>query len=95
MSAFCMASRRGAGRWRISRGKSHCRARRWRSGFPEPSVYRRCNRTQWRLTLAAQALRAGSENIARIAERSGYDSEAAFKRIQARIRRAADRMAQD
>jgi AraC family transcriptional regulator, alkane utilization regulator len=36
--------------------------------------------TQWRLTLAAQALRAGSENIARIAERSGYDSEAAFTR---------------
>ena len=51
--------------------------------------------TQWRLTLAAQALRAGSENIARIAERSGYNSEAAFKRVQARIRRAADRMAQD
>ena len=36
--------------------------------------------TQWRLTLAAQALRAGSESIARIAERSGYDSEAAFTR---------------
>ncbi|HET7448947.1 MAG TPA: helix-turn-helix domain-containing protein [Methyloceanibacter sp.] len=36
--------------------------------------------TQWRLTLAAQALRAGSDGIARIAERSGYDSEAAFTR---------------
>ncbi|MGA7457692.1 MAG: AraC family transcriptional regulator [Methyloceanibacter sp.] len=36
--------------------------------------------TQWRLTLAAQALRAGGESIARIAERSGYDSEAAFTR---------------
>jgi hypothetical protein len=36
--------------------------------------------TQWRLTPAAQALRAGGENIARIAERSGYDSEAAFTR---------------
>jgi len=36
--------------------------------------------TQWRLTLAAQTLRAGSESIARIAERSGYDSEAAFTR---------------
>ena len=35
---------------------------------------------QWRLTLAAQALRAGGETIARIAERSGYDSEAAFTR---------------
>jgi len=35
---------------------------------------------QWRLTLAAQALRAGSDGIARIAERSGYDSEAAFTR---------------
>lgn len=36
--------------------------------------------TQWRLTLAAQTLRAGSESITRIAERSGYDSEAAFTR---------------
>jgi AraC-like DNA-binding protein len=36
--------------------------------------------TQWRLTLAAQTLRAGTESIARIAERSGYDSEAAFTR---------------
>jgi AraC family transcriptional regulator, alkane utilization regulator len=36
--------------------------------------------TRWRLTLAAQALRTGSESIARIAERSGYDSEAAFTR---------------
>ena len=36
--------------------------------------------TQWRLTLAAQALRAGSESITRIAERSGYDSDAAFTR---------------
>jgi AraC-like DNA-binding protein len=36
--------------------------------------------TQWRLTLAAQALRASSDCIARIAERSGYDSEAAFTR---------------
>lgn len=35
---------------------------------------------QWRLTLAAQTLRAGSESVARIAERSGYDSEAAFTR---------------
>ncbi|MGZ8417238.1 MAG: helix-turn-helix domain-containing protein [Methyloceanibacter sp.] len=36
--------------------------------------------TRWRLTLAAQALRTGSESIVRIAERSGYDSEAAFTR---------------
>lgn len=36
--------------------------------------------TQWRLTLAAQALRAGDESVARIAARSGYDSEAAFTR---------------
>jgi AraC-like DNA-binding protein len=36
--------------------------------------------TRWRLTLAAQALRAGSDSIARIAERSGYDSEASFTR---------------
>lgn len=36
--------------------------------------------TQWRLTLGAQALRAGSDGIARIAERSGYDWEAAFTR---------------
>jgi AraC-like DNA-binding protein len=36
--------------------------------------------THWRLRLAAQALRASSDGIARIAERSGYDSEAAFRR---------------
>jgi AraC-like DNA-binding protein len=36
--------------------------------------------TRWRLTLAAQALRTGGDSIARIAERSGYDSEAAFTR---------------
>jgi len=35
---------------------------------------------RWRLALAAQALRAGSEAITRIAERSGYDSDAAFSR---------------
>jgi len=36
--------------------------------------------TQWRLTLAAQALRSGSDGIARIAESSGYHSGAAFTR---------------
>ena len=36
--------------------------------------------TRWRLALAAQTLRAGGEAIARIAERSGYESEAAFTR---------------
>jgi AraC-like DNA-binding protein len=36
--------------------------------------------TRWRLALAAQALRSGREPIARIAERSGYESEAAFSR---------------
>jgi len=36
--------------------------------------------TQWRLTLAAQALRTGNEGIARVAERSGYDCEASFTR---------------
>jgi AraC-like DNA-binding protein len=36
--------------------------------------------TRWRLTLAAQALRNGSEAIARIAKRSGYESEASFTR---------------
>lgn len=35
---------------------------------------------QWRLTLAADVLRAGSEAVARIAERSGYESDAAFNR---------------
>jgi AraC-like DNA-binding protein len=35
---------------------------------------------RWRLALAAQVLRAGREPIARIAERSGYESEAAFGR---------------
>jgi len=36
--------------------------------------------TRWRLALAAQALRAHDEAIARIAERAGYDSDAAFGR---------------
>lgn len=36
--------------------------------------------TRWRLALAARALRAGSEAISRIAERSGYESETAFSR---------------
>jgi AraC-like DNA-binding protein len=36
--------------------------------------------TRWRLALAARALRAGPEVIARIAERYGYESEAAFNR---------------
>jgi AraC-like DNA-binding protein len=36
--------------------------------------------TRWRLALAAQMLRAGREPVARIAERSGYESEAAFSR---------------
>jgi AraC family transcriptional regulator, alkane utilization regulator len=35
---------------------------------------------RWRLALAAQALRSGREAIVRIAERSGYESEAAFSR---------------
>jgi AraC-like DNA-binding protein len=35
---------------------------------------------RWRLALAAQALRVGHDAIARIAERSGYESEAAFNR---------------
>src|SRR6476659_5735973 len=35
---------------------------------------------RWRLALAAQALRSGTEAITRIAERSGYDSDAAFSR---------------
>ena len=35
---------------------------------------------RWRLALAAQALRSGRDAIARVAERSGYGSEAAFSR---------------
>lgn len=35
---------------------------------------------RWRLALAAQALRTGGEAVARVAERSGYESEAAFSR---------------
>jgi AraC-like DNA-binding protein len=35
---------------------------------------------RWRLALAAQRLRSGNEAIARIAEHSGYESEAAFNR---------------
>jgi AraC family transcriptional regulator, alkane utilization regulator len=36
--------------------------------------------TSWRLALAAQALRTSNETIARISERCGYESEAAFNR---------------
>ena len=36
--------------------------------------------TRWRLALAAQRLRAGREAVVRVAERSGYESEAAFNR---------------
>jgi AraC-like DNA-binding protein len=36
--------------------------------------------TRWRLALAAQALRSDGDSIARVAERSGYESEAAFNR---------------
>ena len=35
---------------------------------------------RWRLALAAQSLRWGDEAITRIAQRSGYDSDAAFSR---------------
>lgn len=36
--------------------------------------------TRWRLTLAARVLRSGSDAISRIAERSGYATDAAFSR---------------
>ena len=36
--------------------------------------------TRWRLALAAEALRTGSDSVARVAERNGYDTEAAFSR---------------
>jgi len=36
--------------------------------------------TRWRLALAAQTLRSGGDAIARVAEQSGYESEAAFNR---------------
>ncbi len=36
--------------------------------------------TRWRLALAARALRTSFDPVAQIAERSGYDSEAAFTR---------------
>jgi AraC-like DNA-binding protein len=35
---------------------------------------------RWRLALAAQALRVGRESIIRVAQASGYESEAAFSR---------------
>ncbi|HEY3177891.1 MAG TPA: AraC family transcriptional regulator [Casimicrobiaceae bacterium] len=35
---------------------------------------------RWRLALAAQMLRSGREAVVRVAERSGYESEAAFNR---------------
>jgi AraC-like DNA-binding protein len=54
--------------------------------------------TRWRLALAARTLRAGGEALSRVAERSGYESEAAFNRAfkrefglpPAAWRRAAD-----
>jgi AraC-like DNA-binding protein len=36
--------------------------------------------TSWRLALAAQMLRAGRDAVGRVAERSGYESDAAFNR---------------
>jgi len=36
--------------------------------------------THWRLALAARTLRSGREALSRVAERSGYESEAAFNR---------------
>jgi AraC-like DNA-binding protein len=36
--------------------------------------------TRWRLALAAQMLRAGRDAVGRVAERSGYESDAAFNR---------------
>lgn len=36
--------------------------------------------THWRLALSARALRSGAEPVGRIAERYGYESEAAFNR---------------
>ena len=36
--------------------------------------------TRWRLALAAQRLRTSRETVARIADRTGYESEAAFNR---------------
>jgi AraC-like DNA-binding protein len=35
---------------------------------------------RWRLALAAQMLRRGREAVMRVAERTGYESEAAFSR---------------
>jgi AraC-like DNA-binding protein len=35
---------------------------------------------RWRMSLAGQALRTGREPVARVAERLGYESEAAFNR---------------
>jgi len=35
---------------------------------------------RWRLALAARRLRSGNEALARIAEHSGYESEATFRR---------------
>jgi AraC-like DNA-binding protein len=35
---------------------------------------------RWRLAIAARALRSGNEALSRVAERSGYESQAAFNR---------------
>jgi AraC-like DNA-binding protein len=41
--------------------------------------------TNWRMQLAVNHLRSGSESIAVIANRVGYDSEAAFSRAFRKI----------
>ena len=93
---FCMASRRGAGRWRNSRAKSRCRARRWRSGLPN-------HRSTADAISDAVAPHSGRASVARgrrehrphrRAQRLRLGSRL-HARVQARIRRAADRMAQD
>jgi AraC-like DNA-binding protein len=40
---------------------------------------------KWRMQLAARQLRAGIATVAQIAERTGYESEAAFSRAFKKI----------
>ncbi len=52
--------------------------------------------TSWRMQLAANQLRSSTESVAEIANRVGYESEAAFsRRVQESGGRAAERVAQD
>ena len=74
-------ARPGAGRWRSSPGEAGISRsalnERFNALIGEPPMQ---YLTGWRLALASQALASSNDAVVRIAERVGYDSEAAFNR---------------